>query len=71
MAYRTERKHKQSQRAYADWQCRQDREQDAYFEPAESYTEDDFDTDHSEKGWDKQDAAPRSVRLWDECGVGR
>jgi hypothetical protein len=32
MGYRTERKHKQSQRAYADWQCRQNHEQEAYFD---------------------------------------
>jgi hypothetical protein len=31
MGYRTERKHKQEQRAHADWQCQKDREQDAYF----------------------------------------
>ncbi|TCG09318.1 hypothetical protein BZM27_05820 [Paraburkholderia steynii] len=71
MGYRTERKHKQEQRAYGDWQYQQDRKQDEYFEGVESYSDDDFDIGHSENGWNKQDAAPRTVRLWDEMGVGR
>lgn len=71
MGYRTQRRFKQQQRAYGDWQCEQDSKQDEYFEPAESYSDDDFDIGHSESGWDKYDATPRSVRLWDEIGVGR
>jgi hypothetical protein len=49
-----------------------DFDEDGWNEPQyQRPTKDELEARYSEWLWDKQDAAPRSVRLWDECGVGR
>lgn len=62
MGYRTERKHKQSQRAaYADWQCEQDRKQEQHFEPVE---EGDFEIEYSEWSEDRKAREVEMMRGW-------
>lgn len=49
-----------------------DLDEDGWNEPQpQRPTKDELEARYSDWLWDKQDAAPRSVRLWDEMGVGR
>ena len=53
-------------------QADDDFDEDGWNEPQyQRPTKDELEAQYSDWLWDKQDAAPRSVRLWDECGVGR
>ena len=62
MGYRAERKHKQEQRAYANWQCQKDREQDAYFdgEPP-PLTDDEREHADSDEYWHRLEAEARLI----------
>jgi hypothetical protein len=57
--------------AYRDWERQQSRKADEYFEPVEALTDDEIEQQYSDWHWDKQDTAPRSVRLWDEMETMR
>ena len=46
-----------------------DLDEDGWNEPQpQQLTKDELEARYSDWLWDKQDAAPRSVRLWDELG---
>jgi hypothetical protein len=74
MGYRTLRKFKQEQREY---EYRQEREQDAYFEYEPPLTDDEREQTASDEHYERLDAAAqyglpmRRVRIWDEVEVGR
>lgn len=54
MGYRTERKHKQEQRAYANWQHGKDLEQEAYFYDEPPLTEAELRAEYARFSEDKR-----------------
>lgn len=62
MGYRTQRRFKQEQRAFADWQCEQDRKLDQHFEAFEDV--EDFEAGYSEWSEDRKAREVEMMRGW-------